>query len=528
MNYPKILTWSVIVALGGFLFGFDVAVISGAEQAIQKQWSLTDLMVGQMVAMGLYGTIAGAALGAWPAERWGRKPALIVMAVLFLICSAGCAMAPDVRWLMFFRFLGGLAVGASSVVAPIYIAEIAPAERRGRLTALFQFNIVAGILVAYLSNYLLNTGGDESWRVMLGAMVVPSLVFLVGVFFVPESPRWLIGARGRVAEGRKILQKIYPENLESALAEITRPTEKTTTAGLGDFFSGRFNWPILLAFLFAAFNQLSGINTVIYYAPRILEGAGLDESASLLSTAGIGLVNLIFTMAGLALIDRYGRRFLMYIGSVGYIVSLGLVAFAFSALSPFINVISKSSELAKAAEKVEKAVESDKIASISAFETAKTALAAAAADPRAGVAAIQIAPGATTSEAKEIAQNARKSAASAIGASGKGWLSSMVVVCLFLFIAAHAIGQGAVIWVFISEIFPNHVRALGNSVGSSTHWVFAALIGGLFPYFNSRFGGASIFGFFAVMMVFQLLFVWKMMPETKGATLEELEKQLKK
>lgn len=436
-NNAKLLFWSVTVALGGFLFGFDTAVISGGEQAIQRLWNLSDFMVGQMVAMGLYGTIAGAIFGGIPAERWGRKPTLIFIGVLYLICSLGSAFSPDVNALMFFRFLGGLGVGASSVVAPMYISEIAPADRRGRLTAMFQFNIVLGIVIAYLSNWLIGTAAGEDWRLMLGVMAVPSIIYGVLVLFVPESPRWLISHKNRVDDARKILAEINPATVDASVAAILAPSSDKTS-GLGHFLSGKFNFPILLAFLFAFFNQLSGINAVIYYAPRILEETGLGKSVALLSTVGIGLVNLVFTMLGLALIDRYGRRFLMYVGSIGYIVSLSCVAFV------FFNGIS----------------------------------------------------------------------------------GLFVPILLFVFIAAHAIGQGAVIWVFISEIFPNSVRAYGNSLGSSTHWVFAALIAGLFPLFNGKFGGGVIFAFFAVMMVFQLLFVWKMMPETKGVSLEDLEKQL--
>lgn len=436
-NNTRLFFWSVTVALGGFLFGFDTAVISGGEQAIQKLWGLSDFMTGQMVAMGLYGTIAGALSGGIPAERWGRKPALFWIGLLFLVCSIGSALSPGVQALMFFRFIGGLAVGASSVVAPMYIAEIAPQDMRGRLTAMFQFNIVLGILVAYLSNWLLGMGGESSWRWMLGVMAIPSVVYLVLAAYVPESPRWLISHRNRVAEARKILAQINPLTVEESVAAIQAPSSDKIS-GIGHFLSGKFNFPMLLAFLFAFFNQVSGINAIIYYAPRILGETGLEKGAALLSTAGIGLINLVFTMLGLALIDRYGRRFLMYIGSFGYIVSLSCVSYA------FFN-----------------------------------------------------------------------------GVSGV-----FVAVLLFVFIASHAIGQGAVIWVFISEIFPNSVRAYGNSLGSSTHWVFAAVIAGLFPYVNGRYGAGVIFAFFACMMVFQLLFVWKMMPETKGVSLEDLEKKL--
>lgn len=439
MNYKKILFWSVTVALGGFLFGFDTAVISGGEQAIQQEWSLSSFMVGQMVAMGLYGTIVGAIFGGIPADKYGRKMTLYVIGALFLICSVGSAMAGDVNTLMLFRFIGGLGVGASSVVAPMYIAEIAPQEKRGQLTAMFQFNIVLGIVAAYFSNWLIGTMGDSSWRVMLGIMAIPSVIFVILLFFVPESPRWLISNQNKVDEARKILQQIDPSTVESSIADIMAPASDKSS-GFAYFLSGKYNWPILLAFLFAFFNQASGINAVIYYAPRILEETGLGKSAALLSTVGIGVINLIFTMFGLALIDRYGRRFLMYIGSIGYIVSLSCVAIAFFT-----------------------------------------------------------------------------------GASGV-----FIPILLFAFIASHAIGQGAVIWVFISEIFPNNVRAWGNSLGSTTHWIFAALIAGTFPYFNEKLGGGLIFSLFAFMMVFQLLFVWKMMPETKGVSLEELEQRMTK
>lgn len=444
MNYRKVIFWSVTVALGGFLFGLDTAVISGCERTIQKIWGLTDAMTGQMVAMALYGTIIGAMSGGIPAERYGRRPTLFVIAVLYLFSAVGCALAPDVYTLMFFRFLGGLSIGASSVVAPMYITEISPAEKRGQLTALFQFNIVFGILVAYLSNWLIGTADDEAWRWMLGVVAIPSLLFVVLILMVPESPRWLIVKKGKVAEARRTLDIINPASAEASIAAIQAGHDRMTEGGgsLKEFFSGKYRVPILLAFLFAFFNQVSGINAVIYYAPRIFEDAGMATSSALLSSVGIGLVNLVFTMLGLSLIDRMGRRFLMYVGSIGYIVSLSLVSWAFF--------------------------------------------------------------------------------------SGAAAGSLLIPVLLFAFIAAHAIGQGAVIWVFISEIFPNQVRSWGNSLGSSTHWVFAALIAGNFPWFAGKFGQAPSFAFFAVMMVFQLLFVWKMMPETKGVSLEDIEKQLVK
>jgi len=442
MNFRKVIFWSVAVALGGFLFGLDTAVISGCEQTIQKLWGLSDAMTGQLVAMALYGTIVGAVFGGIPAEKTGRRNTLFWIAVLYLISAIGSALAPDANTLMFFRFLGGLSIGASSVVAPMYISEISPAKYRGQLTALFQFNIVFGILLAYFSNWLIGTENDTAWRWMLGVVAFPSLLFVILMLLVPESPRWLILKKGNTEAARRILAMINPATVEESLRAIqsSRHSVSGSSGSLREFFSGRYKTPILLAFLFAFFNQVSGINAVIYYAPRIFEEAGMATSSALLSSVGIGVVNLVFTMLGLALIDRMGRRFLMYLGSFGYIISLSLVAYAFH--------------------------------------------------------------------------------------SGLAADSLLVPVLLFAFIAAHAIGQGAVIWVFISEIFPNQVRAWGNSLGSTTHWIFAALIAGNFPYLAGKLGQAPIFAGFAVMMVFQLLFVWKMMPETKGIALEDIEKMM--
>jgi sugar porter (SP) family MFS transporter len=444
MNIRKIYFWSITVALGGFLFGLDTAVISGCERTIQKVWVLTDAMTGQMVAMALYGTIVGAIFGGIPAERIGRRNTLFWIAIIYLVSAIGSALSPDVYTLMFFRFLGGLSVGASSVVAPMYITEISPKEKRGQLTALFQFNIVLGILIAYLSNWLIGTADENAWRWMLGVVAFPSLVFVLLIPLVPESPRWLIVKKSKLEEARRTLEMVNPATVNESIAEIQASQHNSVSSSgtLKEFFSGRYRLPILLAFLFAFFNQVSGINAVIYYAPRIFEDAGMATSSALLSSVGIGVVNLLFTMLGLVLIDRKGRRFLMYVGSYGYIISLSLVAWVFY---------------------------SD-----------------------------------TT-----------------IGDMMVPWL-------LFVFIAAHAIGQGAVIWVFISEIFPNQIRSWGNSLGSSTHWVFAAIIAGNFPWFAGKFGQATSFAIFAFMMLFQLLFVWKMMPETKGVSLEDLEKQMVK
>jgi MFS transporter, SP family, arabinose:H+ symporter len=433
----KLILWSITVGLGGFLFGLDTAVISGAEKDIQALWGLSDIKLGFAVGTALYGTIFGAAFGGIPADKFGRRATLLWIGILFFVSALGAAVATDVNMFMIFRFIGGLSIGASSVVAPVYISEIAPPQYRGRMGISFQFNIVFGILIAYVSNYLFDGfGGDDDWRWMLGVVALPSLVFSAMVLFTPESPRWLITRKGDEATARKVLAITEPD-VDKAVEEIKASAQGDNTGVQESFFSMKFSTPILLAFLFAFFNQLSGINAIIYFAPRIFEMTGLGQSSALLSTAGIGLVNLVFTIAGWYLIDRLGRKQLMYIGSVGYIVSLALVAYAFMT-------------------------------------------------------------------------------------NGHG----MTTYFIFMFIASHAIGQGAVIWVFISEIFPNSVRASGMAWGSLTHWVFAAIIASTFPYFASTFGGAPIFAFFSFMMVLQLLYVWFMMPETKGVSLEDLQKRL--
>lgn len=440
----KLLFWSTVIALGGLLFGMDVAVISGAEQQIQQLWNLSDVLHGQALAAALYGTIIGALFGGMPAERYGRKKVLLWIGILFFIGSVGSALAQDVIPFMVFRFLGGLGVGASSVVAPMFISEIAPAKNRGKLVATFQFNIVFGILLAYLSNFLLSNAGGDAWRWMLGILAIPAAVFVTLLYFVPESPRWLMVHKNDAAAARKILEVSDPEGVEDAIRAIQQDVaEERKKASLSVFFSKRFIKPVIMATLVALFNQLSGINAIIYFAPRVFELAGLGKSAAFLQSAGVGLVNLVFTMLGLYLIDRLGRKKLMLIGSLGYILSLGAIAAAFY------------------------------------FH----------------------------------------------------YLGGMVVpVLVFIFIAAHAIGQGAVIWVFISEIFPNSVRSYGQSLGSSVHWIMAALITGVFPFFanNPAIGPAKIFLFFMAMMVLQLLWVLIKMPETKGVSLEEMEKQLER
>ena len=429
----QVWIWSVTVALGGFLFGFDTAVISGAEQAIQHVWQLSDFEHGLAVAIALYGTVLGALVGGIPADRFGRKKTLFWIAALYLISALGSAIAPDLYTFMIFRLLGGLGVGASSVVAPMYISEIAPASRRGKLVALFQFNIVLGIVIAYLSNYLLAGVNESAWRWMLGIEAVPALVFLLAVLQVPRSPRWLITRHNNIEEARQVFETIDPETAEIELDNI-RSAKAVRSPGLLFFLTAtQYRRPLMLAFLFALFNQLSGINAIIYYAPRIFNLTGLGTSSSLLSTAGMGLVNLVFTLLGMFLIDKLGRKTLMYFGSVGLLVSLSIISYAFYA--------------------------------------------------------------------EQFA---------------------IVPAAIFGFIAFFALSQGAVIWVFISEIFPNEVRALGVSLGAFTHWLLAAIVANVFPYFVTNYDPAFIFICFSLMMLLQLIYVWLMMPETKGRSLEAM------
>ena len=428
-----VIFWSITVGLGGLLFGMDVAVISGAELAIQQLWQLDSFTHGLAIAAALYGTVIGAALGGIPADLFGRKKTLFWIGLSFFISSIGAAIAPDVNLFMLFRFLGGLGIGASSVVAPIYISEIAPAKHRGKLVISFQLNIVLGILIAYVSNYFIQ-GMENDWRIMLGVVSLPSLLFSILILLTPETPQFLLLKRNDLVGARKVLALADPNPEETILRIQNNAKQSTEKERL---FSGKFVWPLTLAFLFAFFNQMSGINAIIYYAPRIYELTGLGKESALLSTAGIGIANLLFTLLGWYLIDRVGRRILMYIGSIGYIITLSLIAYAFYTES-----------------------------------------------------------------------------------------YTFVPIYIFAFIASHAIGQGSVIWVFISEIFPNSVRASGMAWGSLTHWVFAALVANFFPLFTESYGGTLIFGFFAVMMVAQLAYVAFMMPETKGANLEDIEKQV--
>jgi sugar porter (SP) family MFS transporter len=435
----RIFFWSLTSALAGFLFGFDTVVISGAEKTIQTLWGLSPGLHGIAMASALYGTVVGSLLGGWPADRFGRKATLLWIGVLYFVGAVGSGLAPNVATFIVARVIGGLGIGISTVVAPMYISEIAPPKYRGRLAGMFQFNIVFGILIAFVSNALLAGVGEAAWRWMLGVAAFPSLLYVVFCFGLPESPRWLLSRKGDREAALEVLQRIEPDASEAEIAaEADAIIDASTEQGSsGHFWTRRLQKPILLAILIAFFNQLSGINAILYFAPRIFELTGLGAKAALLQSIGIGVTNLVFTFVGLWLIDRLGRRTLLYIGSFGYIASLGLVAWA--------------------------------------FFTAHF---------------------------------------------------SIVPVCIFAFIAAHAVGQGAVIWVFISEIFPNRHRAEGQTLGSFTHWIFAALLTTFFPRMVTAFPPGYVFSFFAGMMVLQLIWVKTMVPETKGVPLEQIQKQL--
>ncbi len=436
----RLFLWAVTSALAGFLFGFDIVVISGAEQELQEQWSLSDGLHGLAMSMALWGTVVGALVGGWPADRYGRKRTLICIGALYFASAVGSALAPEVYSFMLARFVGGLGVGASTVAAPLYITEIAPASLRGRLTGMFQFNIVAGILVAFASNAALAGLGEDAWRWMLGVEAIPALLYTVGCFGIPRSPRWLILKRGAREEARAVLRQTHPAAGEAGWDRLVEEVERSVPeAGSARprFWTAKLRVPILLAFLVAFFNQLSGINAILFFAPRIFELTGLGEQAALLQSVGIGATNLVFTFVGLYLIDRLGRRALLTIGAFGYVVSLALCAWA--------------------------------------FHTERFAI---------------------------------------------------VPPCIFAFIAAHAVGQGAVIWVLISEIFPNENRAQGQTLGSSTHWVLAALVTLVFPSVVSAFAPAAIFLFFCSMMVLQIVWIRLMVPETNGVALEEMQQHL--
>ena len=446
MNTKKLYYWSITVALAGFLFGFDTIVISGAEQDIQRLWGSytlfgsNDLFHGiVIVGAALWGTVLGAIFGAIPNDRLGRKKTLVFIGVLYTISAIGSSIASDPWIFALFRFIGGIGVGASTIAAPSFISEIAPQEKRGRLVATYQFNIVFGILIAFVSNALLAKYiSNDAWRWMIGIEALPAIIYTVMMFAIPESPRWLITAKNNIEAAKQVFRSLYDNegDIEKQVNLIVNSQKSTDDAE--SIFSKKYGIPLSLAFFIAFFNQFSGINAILYYANRIFAEAGLAEQAGALGSIGLGITNFVFTLLGMFLIDRLGRKQLLYIGSVGYIVSLSIVSLCFY----------------------------------------------------------------------------------------NDWSGMIVPISLFAFIASHAIGQGAVIWVFISEIFPNHLRSSGQAFGSSVHWVLAAIIPSLVPILFNSIGAVTVFAIFAFMMLLQLVWIKMYVPETKGKSLEAVSESL--
>lgn len=435
----RVLLWSLIIAIGGFLFGFDTAVISGVEKHIQELFGLSPFWHGFTISSALIGTVIGALITGEPADKYGRKPVLYIIASLYVLTAVGSALAGSITWFIFFRFLGGIGVGASSVVAPTYIAEISPAKIRGRMTAMFQFNVIFGILIAFISNFLLRDYGSEPWRWMLGVAGIPAFLFLALITIIPESPRYLIKV-GQVEKAKAILEKIEIVSIEKEIEEIKLSMSKSSNSNQRLFSRINFK-PISIAFLVAMFNQFSGINAILYYAPRIFEISGFSSADSMLQSILIGVTNGIFTILGMILIDKVGRKKLLIIGSFGMSICLSLIARTFYT---------------------------------------------------------------------------------------EGFIGYELLIYLLFYIMFFAFSTGAVIWVLIAEVFPNAIRGHGQSLGSFTHWFFAALITFLFPVVvkTTHYGVGHAFLFFSVMMLLQVIVVWNYFPETKGRTLEDLGENL--
>jgi MFS transporter, SP family, xylose:H+ symportor len=432
----KTIYYSIIASLSGFLFGFDTVVISGANLPIKELWKNSEWFHGlTIMSVALWGTLLGAVLGNIPCDRFGRKNTLFWIGVLYFVSAIGTALATDPYIFSVYRFLGGLAIGTATIAAPTYITEIAPYQYRGKLVGLFQINIVVGILSAYLSNYFLTGfGGSNDWRFMLGVEAIPALLFLVLVSSIPESPRWLIINKNQVEKGLAILTRLFDGGSTSPrhILQNIRNEQLDFKAAAPTF--RKTNYAFSLAFFMAFFNQVSGINFVLYYAPEIMEKAGFATEESLLGTVFIGGTNLIFTLFGISLIDKMGRKHLMMIGSLGYLISLSMISYGFYSLSS---------------------------------------------------------PG-------------------------------FSLVGFLLFIAAHAVGQGSVLWVFVAEIFPNRLRAKGQSFGAGIHWAMAAIITLAGPYLITYIPVWQIFAIFLTFMGVQFLWVIFWMPETKGKPLETM------
>ncbi|WP_156308366.1 sugar porter family MFS transporter [Sphingobacterium endophyticum] len=428
----KIWKYVFIASLGGFLFGFETAVISGAEKIIQELWHLNSFWHGFTVSISLIGTIFGAIAAAKPAQKYGRKRVLQVVAVMYLLSAIGCGLSFNWYMFLFFRLLGGISVGVSSVVGPLYISEIAPAQLRGRMTGMFQIMIVSGIFIAFLTNYLFANFGDDAWRYMLGIMAIPSIAFLLLLNTIPYSPRWLL-LNNREEEAKEVFK-----SLDQPIPDLESLDNQPIKNKEEPLFQSKYKKPIIYAVLLAVFNQFTGINAILYYAPRIFEMAGFSRELAFLQPIFIGGTNLLFTLIGMSIIDKYGRKKLLLSGAVGMFIFLVLAAFGL-----------KSGD------------------------------------------------------------------------------SQFLLFYIIGFIASFALSQGAVIWVFISEIFPNPVRAQGTSLGSTTHWVMAAIISWIFPIIveNVASGGFYIFMFYALMVVISFFFVLRM-PETKGKSLEQIQNEL--
>ncbi len=439
---PTLLVSTIVSALGGFLFGFDTAVISGTTGDLQIVFDLTSNSLGFTVSSAIIGTFVGAWLVGRPADRYGRRTILYLLAFFYLVSALGSALAWNWISFLLFRFLGGLAVGGASVVSPTYIAEISPAAYRGRLVAITQVNVVFGMLIAYLSNYYIASAFTmDTWRWMLGAEAIPAALFLALLFFIPRSPRWLMSRKHEV-EARTVLSRCGASDIDREIKEIQTSLDLEHHSKDEPFFSKAYRFPILLAIAIAAFNQLSGINAVLYYAPHIFKMAGAGAGSSLLQSIAVGGTLFVFTLLALPVIDRFGRRTLMLAGSIGYILSLASCAIVFYQY----------------------------------------------------------------------------------GTEFDSTGGTIILVSILVFIASHAFGQGTVIWVFLSEIFPNRVRARGQALGSFTHWFMAFVISWTFPII-AEISGGHIFTFYAICMVGQLIWVIRVMPETKGITLEEIQKK---
>jgi MFS transporter, SP family, arabinose:H+ symporter len=435
---PYLAKSTVVAALGGLLFGFDTAVISGTTSTLTQNYHLSPALLGVTVASALWGTVVGAMLAGVPGERYGRRDSLRIMAILYLVSALGCAAAWNWYALVVFRFIGGLGIGGSSVLGPMYIAEIAPAKLRGRLVGFFQFNVVLGILLAYFSNYLigLQRFGLAEWRWELGVSAIPAALFLFMLFGIPRSPRWLV-KKNRTAEARSVLQMTGEENFEQELQEIIESIHVEQEQAAEELFSRKYLLPIFLAVSIGMFNQLSGINAILYYLNDIFAHAGFSKVSGNLQAVAVGGTNLLFTIIAMSVIDKVGRKLMLLIGALGMTLCL------------------------------------------------------------AGV--------------------------SAIFFTGEHQYS--LVWLLIGFIAFFAFSQGAVIWVYLAEVFPNNVRAKGQSLGSFSHWFMNALISGLFPLVAASSGGYP-FAFFSAMMILQFFVVLLVYPETKALSLEEMQKKL--